>query len=75
MKSICRWKNAKMEKCHKLLHNECPTMPACVSLLQHGLDLQCSSVRNMCACISCGSNKPYLQTIPFFCYNNDAYVV
>ena len=63
--------------CHKSLHSECPAMPACVSLLQHGLDIQCSSVRHMCACISCGGNTPYLQTIPFDVshYNNDAYVI
>ena len=63
--------------CHKSLHSEFPAMPACVSLLQHGLDIQCSSVRHMCACISCGGNTPYLQTIPFDVshYNNDVYVI
>ena len=63
--------------CHKSLCSECPAMPACVSLLQHGLDIQCSSVRHMCACTSCGGNTPYLQTIPFDVshYNNDAYVI
>ena len=33
--------------CHNSLHDECPTMPAHVSLLQHGLDIQCSSIRCM----------------------------
>ena len=58
---------------HKSLCNDCPTMPGCVSSLQHGLAIQCSSVRCMCACISCGGDTPYLQTIPFDVshYNND----